>query len=206
MIFTLGVSYPLSLYRDIAKVRDALFDLAYELLIGLAGKSEYIGVDQHGGHSNHSSNARIPSPSGIQRYLQHASANNQQRGVPSHRGDIIRFVRPTKSFISQLTCPSIRLPPQLSSNIRIPQNPHHRPLRARNPLQHRHLDARLPAHGPRWLPNVWLQNRRQRPQQLPLGQHNGQHRASLLRPQHAHHSPTRSICLPRSHVQLLVPR
>lgn len=105
-----------------------------------------------------------------------------------------------------LTHRSIRLPPQLPPYLRFPQNPHHRPLRPSNSLQHHNLHARLSPHGSRRLPHLRLANSRQRPQQLLLNQHARQHRSSLLRPQHAHHPPTRMFRLPRSNDELLVQR
>jgi solute carrier family 38 (sodium-coupled neutral amino acid transporter), member 11 len=53
VIFTLGVSYPLSLYRDIAKVRyHGSGSIA--LLTCIAGESKHVGLDQHVGHSDRS--------------------------------------------------------------------------------------------------------------------------------------------------------
>ena len=59
VIFILGVSYPLSLYRDIAKVSLSIQrenDTADESVVG---KSKYTGVDQYADHLNHNCYTRL---------------------------------------------------------------------------------------------------------------------------------------------------
>ena len=70
VIFVLGVSYPLSLYRDIAKV--CAIDVVLNgwgvvLTDGIVGQSEYFSFDQYAGHSIHSSYTRILRALGIKR-------------------------------------------------------------------------------------------------------------------------------------------
>ena len=68
VIFILGISYPLSLYRDIAKVRRASKLLKSELT-KIAGKSKHSCIDQHGGYFIHSCHPGVFCAQRIKRYL-----------------------------------------------------------------------------------------------------------------------------------------
>lgn len=75
VLFTLGISYPLTLYRDIAKVWNALIPLGWHeddrcvLTVVIARQSEYVGVDQHGSHCDHSRGSGDLDPSGTERLV-----------------------------------------------------------------------------------------------------------------------------------------
>jgi sodium-coupled neutral amino acid transporter 11 len=58
VIFILGISYPLSLYRDIAKVRH-LGLRTCALLMGIAGEGKHVGIDQHVDHFDSSCHTRF---------------------------------------------------------------------------------------------------------------------------------------------------
>jgi solute carrier family 38 (sodium-coupled neutral amino acid transporter), member 11 len=61
VICILGVSYPLSLYRDIAKVRHLGSEICM-MLMEEVGESKYISFDQHGGYFDRGRHTRFPSP------------------------------------------------------------------------------------------------------------------------------------------------
>jgi sodium-coupled neutral amino acid transporter 11 len=64
VLFVLGVSYPLSLYRDIAKVR--LFPLLVQISgadMFIVGESICIGLGQHDSHRGHGHHTGLPCPS-----------------------------------------------------------------------------------------------------------------------------------------------
>jgi hypothetical protein len=68
VIFILGISYPLSLYRDIAKV-GRTSKLFKSELTKIAGKSKHSCVDQHGGYFIHSGHPGFFCAQRIKRYL-----------------------------------------------------------------------------------------------------------------------------------------
>lgn len=67
-VFIMGISYPLSLYRDIAKVR-ILHIYHGGALIRVVSKSQYVGSHQHDDHSLHGGLSRTFGSQGGQRYL-----------------------------------------------------------------------------------------------------------------------------------------
>lgn len=72
IIFVLGVSYPLSLYRDIAKVRPSVhtpWELQLQANQVTAGKSIHLGAHQHAHYPRHHHHARRPGSSGFTRAL-----------------------------------------------------------------------------------------------------------------------------------------
>ena len=76
VIFILGISYPLSLYRDIAKVGLVLLGVNRKLT-EIAGKSEYTGVDQHGHHTIYGCDPRLHGSKGIKGHVQYPSFDHQ---------------------------------------------------------------------------------------------------------------------------------
>jgi sodium-coupled neutral amino acid transporter 11 len=113
VLFVLGVSWPLSLYRDIAKVRASFL---LEKLLGqssnftdkslTAGESIYIGVNQHVSYHYHGHHTRPPGPERTQRRSE-GGALRQQRLLPSGRGhfvwyDILRLLYKTPLSSNEL--------------------------------------------------------------------------------------------------------
>lgn len=96
------------------------------------------------------------------------------------------------------------MPSQLPSNLWLPPHPNPRPLHKSNPLQHLHLPHRLSHARTIRFPNLYLPNQGERTQQFLSRQRDGKHRSPLLWPKHAHHSPSRSIRLSRSHPELFL--
>lgn len=91
VIFTLGVSYPLSLYRDIAKVRSPRGPRQSGSNSHAASESLYTGLNQYGRDSGGCTHSRVPRSVGVSRGSQ-KSASDQLWLFPSRRGDFFRYV------------------------------------------------------------------------------------------------------------------
>lgn len=101
-VFCMGISYPLTLYRDIAKVRITIASgpdcVRREqtpantiLLKHIVGQGEYTGSYRHAGHCRYSAGARRACSICRPRFLQHAVVDNQQRHLSSYWCDIIWY-------------------------------------------------------------------------------------------------------------------
>lgn len=96
-VFCMGISYPLTLYRDIAKVRVASFkscetkDTLLMVLYDTAVQGEHIGPHRHAGHCRYGAGSRRARSVGGSRLLWHAAVNCQQRYIPSHWRYIIWY-------------------------------------------------------------------------------------------------------------------
>jgi hypothetical protein len=196
VMFVLCVSYPLSLYRDIAKVhyKGRIEEIEMELdkevrvqasiqnvsipslllFISLippfsfhhkpqadletARQSQHSCVDKYARHYRHRRNPRLPCPTKPPR-PSHWVSPHQRWHFPSHW--------------SHLIC--IRLPPQQPLDIWLSPKTYSRSIRHSNSLFNNDFHGSMLGHGIGWLPNLWQQDARKRPQQLPLGQYYGQY-------------------------------
>jgi sodium-coupled neutral amino acid transporter 11 len=94
-VFCMGISYPLTLYRDIAKVGYIVLEkkvLGNQLLMETtAGQGEHAGPHRHAGHCRDGAGPGRPGPLGRSRLVQHAAADNQRRHLSGDWRDIIRY-------------------------------------------------------------------------------------------------------------------
>jgi Transmembrane amino acid transporter protein len=90
VVFTICVSYPLSLYRDIAKVNDRI-SACGPVLTSAARKSIYAGTDIYVNHRYHGSYARRKGRLGTERRCE-GTAVCQQRLLSSCRRYFVWFV------------------------------------------------------------------------------------------------------------------
>lgn len=64
VLFVMGISYPLSMYRDIAKVRfDIPASRVFEADKSVVGESIHVGIDKHDSHRGRCDHPSIPRPS-----------------------------------------------------------------------------------------------------------------------------------------------
>jgi sodium-coupled neutral amino acid transporter 11 len=92
VVFTMGVSYPLALYRDIAKV-SFLRESEWSWLTIVVGQSEHARAGEHDGDCGDGGGAGCDGAgrgAGDAQGL--AAAGHQRRHLPGDRGDIIRYV------------------------------------------------------------------------------------------------------------------
>jgi solute carrier family 38 (sodium-coupled neutral amino acid transporter), member 11 len=109
VIFILGISYPLSLYRDIAKVWFPDSNGQWELT-GVVGSSKHSCLDQHDDHFIHGRYSRIHGPKRISRGIYYSCPYSQQWDLSGHWCDIFWSVVSNPVFEFQLISPSICLP------------------------------------------------------------------------------------------------
>lgn len=152
VMVVLGISYPLSLYRDIAMVRPADDHGYISLTLVTAGESLNPCAYQHDCHNRDRCHTRTSTVIGGPRPAQGQLAD-QQRCVPGHRRDFIR----------------IRLPPQFLTHLRLPQDSYNGSLRKSHTLFHWYQHARLPDHGIGWISFFWRLDTRECSEQLPFG-------------------------------------
>ncbi|OAF59814.2 hypothetical protein VC83_03814 [Pseudogymnoascus destructans] len=190
VVFIGCISWPLSLYRDISKLAKASTLALFSMLV-------IIGTVVTQGFS-------VPAELRGTFDLPLWTINV---GIFQAIG-VISFGAPLPPLFplppTHLTPSSLRLPPQHPPHLLLPLHAHPDPLLPPHPHQHHHLPLRLPRHGPLRLPHLRLPHRRQRAQQLPQLTPR-QPRPLLLRPEHAHHSPPRSLRLPRGNGEFLRP-
>lgn len=100
VVFVLGVSFPLTLYRDIAKVcLRYFFFFDSEVVVAdlgtandIARESQYARADQHDRYNHHSRGAGRPDPFRRPRIVRHSSPHYQLGHLPGNRRHIIWFV------------------------------------------------------------------------------------------------------------------
>lgn len=189
VLFVLAVSWPLSLYRDIAKLAKAsTAALVSMIIIIVTVVTNGPAVDQ----------GCRGSTKGL---LFVNDGFFQAVGV-------ISFGRRNQNLLCEvLTCTSICLPSQFSSDLWLTQNTHNRPIQQSHPLLDVCLLHRLSCYGSYWLPHFWRQDPGQRSQQFPCPRSShGSDCTVMFRSQHAYDFTIGVLCLPRGHEQLLLSR
>lgn len=145
VLFVLGLSYPLSLYRDIAMVSTTTPTNQLMLICYVASESLHSGSDLHDDHHRHS---RHPRSDSIPKHSWPAPRQpaHQQRCLPSHWRHIL----------------CLRLPSQLSSHLRLVEDTDSGPVCKSHALLNWYQHARVPNDGVRGLLKFWRPHARQR--------------------------------------------